>query len=304
MKFLRISASFTAIAAAAALAACGGGGGGGNPNPPVSNPGGGPTAKPTNAPTNAPTNSPTNSPTTTPASTPPPIVTSTTTISAYDGPTNGTDGWQTNGATVTGDPADGDTAAGANGSNTFDGIGCALNSESMIQQNNAYHVHAFVGIYVNGKEMAIPDGIGMQNPQDSGTGAINTFSCAYPIHTHFSSGLIHVEDPNLQNSTWLGNGSAPAGTKQIAAPAQYNLKALLDIWGQTTASIGGNVPLTGVYVGTKVGIDPNNNQDIVGNFTANTGSLANILLSHHNAIWLVYGTPPASLPEVEFGIEN
>jgi hypothetical protein len=298
MKALRISASILGIAAFAALAACGGGGGG-----PVSPPGGGggptpghssspsPTASPTPTPT------PTTGPTATPTPTSSPgIGVSSTIETAYDGSTapliNGTDNWQTNGTTMNGDPGDGDTASGAQGTANVDGIPCGLNSESQMTSSN-YHVHAFVGIMVNGTQYAIPDGIGIiGNP--SGEPITSWSDCAYYIHTHGASGVIHVEDPTI-NGTY----------QNTQPPPQYNLQALFDIWGQGMNSLGAggfSGPPT-VYTGTPSGTY--NGGDLVNSYSLTTASAASVLLQHHVVIWLVYGTPPSQgLPQVNWQIEN
>lgn len=48
-----------------------------------------------------------------------------------------------------------------------------------------YHIHVHVSIYVNGKSVTIPQGIGI--------GANNV--CYYFLHTHTSDGIVHVEAP-------------------------------------------------------------------------------------------------------------
>jgi hypothetical protein len=301
MKLLRISVPLLAFSAAAMLAACGGGGGGGA-TPPTTNPG--PTTTTSPAPTATATPTPTVTASPTPAQSSPPSSTtvpgSSTVLSAYDGPLNGKDNWQTNGTTVadssgTVDTGDGDTANGANGSNTIDGLGCAIGSESA-NTSTSYHVHSFLGLMVNGTEYAIPDGIGMKGAQDSGGNAVITnFSCAYNIHTHSASGVVHVEDPTIAKNYNAGE----------AAPTQYNLQAFLDIWGQTLtpagfASFSG--PVT-IYTGTPT-TKASNGDDLVTSYTLNTSGAGSILLSHHNAIWIVVGPVPTSLPQVEFGISS
>lgn len=284
MKLLRISVSLLACSAFALLAACGGGGGG--TTPPTS-PGGAPPPT-TGTPTPAPSASPTAAPTSTPA---PGVGVSSTVETAYDTVVNGTDNWQTNGVTDS-DTGDGDTSSGGSGSNTVDGIPCGLNSESQMTSNN-YHVHAFVGIMVNGTQYAMPDAIGMQGP-GSGEPILN-FTCAYYIHTHGASGVIHVEDPTI------------TGTYQtVQPPSQYNLQSLFDIWGQSMASL----PITGVagnpviYTGTPSS-KLSNGDDLVNSYTLSTASPSSILLSHHMVIWLVYGTPPsAGLPQIDWAISN
>lgn len=295
MKLLRFSVPLLAFTMAAALAACGGGGGGGG-TPPVQNPGGGPPPA-TNPPaTNPPATNPpaTNPPATNPPATPPPPVgVSSTIIRAEDHVLNGTDNWQSAGS------GDGDTATGGQGpigGGTIDGqYNCVIGQEPAASPVT-YHVHAFVGIMVNGKEMAMPDGVGIVGADSNEP--ILTFQCAYNIHTHGASGIIHMEDPSL-SGTW---NSKPA----TAAPAKYNLQALLDIWGQSATGLAGGSGLPAVYVGDIDGTkNPATNDDLVNKFTLSTAPLSTILLQHHRAIWLVYGTPPAAgLPQVDFGVSD
>lgn len=283
MKFVRLSASLIGLSMAAALAACGGGGSGGTiPNP---GGGGGPTPHPTATPTVAPTNTPTNPPST------PPIGVSSVVLNAQDGQLNGTDNWQTNGTTSS-DHGDGDTATGGTGS-AIDSLPCGIGNEGMVSPT-VYHVHAFVGLMVNGVEFAIPDAIGMQNPTSDEP--VTGFSCAYSIHTHGASGIIHVEDPQISGNWNTG----------VAAPAKYNLQALFDIWGQSLSALGagGASGLPAIYVGTPSGKDSKGN-DLVNSYALSVDSPADILLKHHVAIWLVYGTPPAAgLPQVSIQLSN
>lgn len=277
MKLLRTSASLLAFGAFALLAACGGGGG--STTPPGPGNGGPPPA----------TGSPSPSPS--PSSTPSGIGVSSQVETAYDTVVNGQDGWQSNGVT-TADKADGDTSTGGQGpGSTIDGTyNCAVNGENSVT-SSSYHVHAFVGIMVNGVQYAIPDAIGMYQP-DSNEPILN-FTCAYNIHTHGASGVIHVEDPTMSENF-------------SATPAQYNLQALFDIWGQSISAL----PISGVsgmpliYVGTPTSKDSSGN-DIVGAYAPSTAAPTGILLTHHTAIWLIYGTPPsAGLPQVKFTIAS
>ncbi|MGZ3611132.1 MAG: hypothetical protein ACXWPS_18250 [Ktedonobacteraceae bacterium] len=74
-------------------------------------------------------------------------------------------------------------------------------------EQTAYHIHAHLTIYMNGKQVAIPQGIGIASDQ----------SCFYWLHTHTSDGVVHIEFPNKGTPT-LGN--------------------FLDIWGQSFNSLG------------------------------------------------------------------
>jgi hypothetical protein len=61
-------------------------------------------------------------------------------------------------------------------------------------EQTAYHIHAHLTIYIDGKPVAIPQGIGIASDQ----------SCFYWLHTHTSDGVIHIEFPK-QGSPTLGN---------------------------------------------------------------------------------------------------
>lgn len=282
MKLLRISASLIALSMVSALAACGGGGGGGGSTPPVGNPppGGSP----------APTATPAPSPTSSSSPAPSGLTVSSTEYVAYDSsPAHswGTDNWQTNGTTAGSDTGDGDTSTGGTGSNTVDGVSCSLpNGEAT---GTYYHKHVFVGIYVNGTAYAMPDAVGMQNPDSNEP--ILTFQCAYNIHTHADSGIVHIEDPSM--------------AANASAPSQYNLQTLMDIWGQSLSAlpISGVAGLPAIYVGTPSGKDASGN-DLVNSYSLFTGAPSSLLFTSHTAIWLIYGTPPAAgVPQVGFGIE-
>src|SRR5438552_6914514 len=56
----------------------------------------------------------------------------------------------------------------------------------------AYHIHAHLSIYVSGKSVPVSESIGI------------TSSCIYWLHTHDTSGVIHIESP-AQKTYTLGN---------------------------------------------------------------------------------------------------
>jgi|GEM_PF-6912539 len=273
MSKSRILASFVSVAALAALVACGGGGGAA---PPTGSGGGPP---PTNPPTSPPSN---------PPPTNPPITVSSTVYQAYDGAAHswGSDTWQTNGVT-TSDSHDGDTVNNVGPGQTTDGLSaCAMPNEAAA---TGYHHHVFVGIYVNGNPMAVPDAIGMANP--SSDDPITNFTCAYAVHTHGESGIIHIEDPTLPQST--------------TPPSQYNLQTLLDIWGQSLNTLDGASGPPAIYVGTPSSTINNGTEDLVTSYSLYTGSPTNLVFAKHTAIWLIYGAPPSGgVPQVAFGIST
>src|SRR5919108_60533 len=61
-------------------------------------------------------------------------------------------------------------------------------------EQTAYHIHAHLTIYIDGKQVAIPQGIGIASDQ----------SCFHWLHTHPSDGVVHIEFPK-QGSPTLGN---------------------------------------------------------------------------------------------------
>ncbi|WP_175016840.1 hypothetical protein [Massilia sp. YMA4] len=63
---------------------------------------------------------------------------------------------------------------------TLDGVGCLLNED--------YHIHAHLTIIYNGETLRIPKNIGL-------TG------CAYELHTHDWSGVLHVETDRQKQFT-------------------------------------------------------------------------------------------------------
>ncbi|MGC1379915.1 MAG: hypothetical protein WA814_02685 [Candidatus Baltobacteraceae bacterium] len=94
-----------------------------------------------------------------------------------------------------------DTARGGHGQ-TIDGVACGA------QEYATLHVHSHLAIFYNGKQIQVPEYIGLA-PNVAG-------GCLYWIHTHDGSGIIHLEAPEL---------SPPQG-------GPYTLGMVFDIWGQ------------------------------------------------------------------------
>jgi hypothetical protein len=178
-------------------------------------------------------------------------------------------------------PPDGDTPAGGTGQ-TVDGIPCA---PSMTE--NMYHVHAYLGLLVNGRQIAIPDQIGLNVPGPIVSGFTSTAQCYYEIHFHDTTGMIHIESPS---------------TASLASTI-YPLGTVFDIWGMTLSS--NNV---GPYAGqVRVFIDQVPLKTLVaGSYTEYLGNPSAIPLYSHEAIWLEVGptfvTAP-NIPAVEFYTE-
>lgn len=283
----RLSAALLPVAVLFSLAACGGGGGGATP---PSNPGGPPpsTATP--------------SPTPTASSSPPPVGTGSLVIKAEENFQNpDMAAWYTSGTASWTNHA-GDTASGNNGN------GDSCDSTMTSEPTQGFHSHAFVGIFYNGTEVALPQAIGIENPVEPTKGKpahpydyneVENASCMFHVHTHDFSGLVHVEVPQLAfDSTYQ------------SLPAYANLQTLLDIWGATLSSSGltvGSNSLSGpvtVYTGASTAKD-SSGDDLVNTYAPAVGSLSQIMLAHHTATWIVIGAPPSGgLPQVAFVIQN
>ena len=178
-------------------------------------------------------------------------------------------------------PNDGDTASGGNG-RQIDGIPCA---PSMTE--NMYHVHAYLGIIVNGTRIAVPDQIGLNVPGPIQSGFTATAQCYYEIHTHDASGMIHIESPS---TAALGSSI-------------YTLGTMLDVWGMP---VGPNA--VGPFNGSvRTFVDRVPLKTLTANsYTEYAGDPNTIPLYSHEAIWLeigpVYVLPP-NIPAVDFYTE-
>lgn len=62
------------------------------------------------------------------------------------------------------------------------------------QEQLAFHIHAHITMYINGQVLPLPSQIGIAKDQ----------SCLYWLHTHDTSGVIHMESP-VNHSFVLGN---------------------------------------------------------------------------------------------------
>jgi len=270
---------YGAFVLVAMLAACGGGGGG-----PV------PVTGPTNAPPPPPP--PTSAP-----------VDSSKLISAEEDFVNGDSSWYTSGSASWSNHA-GNPAGGPAGS-SVDGATCSNVREGSTYPPGDFSQHVFVGIYYNGTEEALPQAVGLVNPQSPETAAppdypaghpsnnypVELAQCNYNVHTHDYSGLVHIEDTSVAQSN-------------TTMPAYANLQTLFDVWGAHFTANGitaGSNALSGraiVYVGTPSGTSGSN--DLITSYTLYSGSLSSLTFTKHMAIWIVIGSIPSpGLPEVQ-----
>ena len=146
---------------------------------------------------------------------------------------------------------DGDSADGGQGQPVA-GLKCDVTSE-------AYHLHSHLSIYLDDRALAIPSNIGIVQIS-------STSHCNYTVHTHDSSGIVHVEAP-------------AAGT--------FTLGQFFALWGQPLSfdNVAGNpgMPVV-VYV---------TDNNLV---TQYTGDLAAIELLSHREITIQIGTPISEIP--------
>lgn len=172
-------------------------------------------------------------------------------------------------------PVDGDTSSGGNGQ-TVDGIPCL---PTMSEAN--YHIHVFVGLIVNGHQIALPDGLGMKNPGADSGGVVSTASCFYYLHTHDAAGVVHVEDPSTASRT----------------TALHTLGQVFDIWGHSLSS------WTTIYTSGQKYQGQGSQTISNATYTKFSGSPSSMPLYAHEVIWLESGNPtlgPSQLPSVQF----
>jgi hypothetical protein len=82
-----------------------------------------------------------------------------------------------------------------------DGISCAP------LEQLAFHIHAHLTVFVDGKARRLPYGIGIAQPQAQGTPQgvfVVSGACFTWLHTHAADGIIHIESPTQRGFT-LGN---------------------------------------------------------------------------------------------------
>jgi hypothetical protein len=124
-----------------------------------------------------------------------------------------------------------------------------------------YHYHAHLDIFVDGFSYLIPAGIGIKPPD-----------CIYWLHTHDTSGIIHIESP--ENKT-------------------FTLGQFFDIWGKKFNN--------SLLFDFKIDNSTDRTLSVYVNGSAINGtSYRDLPLVNHEDISVVYGTPPPEIPSYEF----
>jgi hypothetical protein len=83
--------------------------------------------------------------------------------------------------------------ASTTGTRTVDGIPCGATEQL------AYHIHAHLAVFQNGRLYSLPSGVGIPGSvtQQSTQGPVAAGGrCIYWLHTHTSDGIIHIESPS------------------------------------------------------------------------------------------------------------
>jgi len=140
---------------------------------------------------------------------------------------------------------DGSTSTGGKGA-TIGGVEC-LTSET-------YHLHAHLTIIKDGVTQRVPQQIGL-------TG------CAYELHTHDYSGVIHVE---------------------TSAAKKFTLGQFFAVWGQ---------PLSSTNVAGLTGSPVRFFTSDADNLSEYTLDPTAIEITQHRSIYIVIGTVPPTLPK-------
>lgn len=144
-----------------------------------------------------------------------------------------------------------------------DGMECTT-SEQL-----AFHIHSYLAIYVNGKQVTVPPGVGIVAPPGSGESALGSnglTSCIYPLHVHDGEpNVVHIESP----------------TKKT-----YTLGMFFDVWGQKlsdTQVMGNTADATHTLTFQVF--------DESGKMTQVTSDPRSIALANHETIVALYNSP-------------
>jgi hypothetical protein len=148
------------------------------------------------------------------------------------------------------------TPTWVSGSSATGGRGAPIGGVSCLVTED-YHVHAHLAVIKDGQALAIPAQIGL-------TG------CAYEIHTHDQSGILHVE---------------------TAAYHRLTLGQFFAVWGQPLSST--NVAgITGLPIAVYVNDG--------GTLSKYTGDIAEIELTRRREITIVLGTAVKQIPSYQW----
>ncbi len=130
----------------------------------------------------------------------------------------------------------------------IDGVYCDASDQL------SYHIHVLLTIYINGQQVSVPQGVGIA-PGSSP-------SCLYWLHTHDTSGIVHIESPTTR---------------------LYSLQNFLDIWQSFQAQ----------QISFPTQLASSSGWTIYVNGKAVTGNFKSISLNPHDLITIMYNSPNA-----------
>lgn len=134
-------------------------------------------------------------------------------------------------------------------------------------EQSVEHIHSHLSIYIDGKPSPLPQYIGIPVDQQSGSP-----TCYYWLHTHDSSGIIHIESPSTEPFT-LGQfiDEWNQGFQSVGFPSQLLLNTGWTIWvnGKSYHGTLDSIPLSAHALITIAYNSPNAKPDT----TYNWGSL-------------------------------
>jgi hypothetical protein len=149
--------------------------------------------------------------------------------------------------------------------------------ELQLKESFTFHIHAHLDIYVNGRPVTVPAGLGIDihdpgvkhgkvpgDGESYGGISLCRHPCISPLHTHQADGIVHVESPAKQD---------------------YRLGRFFTEW---------NVRLDASCIGGYC--EPDAKFAAFVNGKRRTGNPAEILFSDHEEIAIVIGSPPAEIP--------
>ena len=135
----------------------------------------------------------------------------------------------------------------------------AINLPALSEEGTALHIHQHLEIFVHGKAVPVPSGIGIHEKPPQ---------FISPLHVHDDTGIVHIESPTVE---------------------KFTLGQLFDVWG---------VRLDSACIGAYCA-DGTNELAVYVNGEKYTGDPRELELTAHAEIVIAYGTPselPTPIP--------
>jgi hypothetical protein len=135
----------------------------------------------------------------------------------------------------------------------------AIHLPALLEEGTVLHIHQHLDVYVDGRHLTVPAGIGI----DPADGFIS------PLHTHDTTGVMHVESPDVRT---------------------FTLGQFFAVWG---------VRLSGRCLGGYCASGPSRVRVFVDGRRV-TGDPRQVALAEHQEIVVTFGTPsqlPSPLPQ-------